>query len=393
MKLDSQFKSVDFMFEIGFNKKLPAFYACAFQNLYSECLLKSEPTNEELLSNEIHLVHDVPSYLDVHKRDLDTSVGFKSVIQHSGYCIDLSGYDNIEKYIEDRFSRSSRQLLRSGKKRLELCFDISYKMYYGDIEQAHFETLFDKFYLMLKLRAKEKGIDNGNLKRWDVYSNSVYEMILKREASLFVIYDGEDAINISLNMHVKEMVFLFLTTYDIDYSKFRIGHTNWTVQLEWFIKNKIKVVDFSKGNVAYKKRWANKKYDFSYHFFYEKSTIAVRVKVFWMIKKLQFKQLGRDRGFNIIYYNILRKLKGNGGFKKKSNYKLIDQAQLPDKINLLLIVMDNQDTYLIKRIIFNYLYLSSLNIKDIDIYKETTSENTFYISSKKEVVKLLVKPS
>ncbi|MFT5749508.1 MAG: hypothetical protein ACI93S_000769 [Ancylomarina sp.] len=391
MELDPQIKRVNFMFEIGYNKKMPFFYSCAFQNFYCECLLKCKPVSEVSLSNEIHLVYDVPSYLDVNKRYLDSSVGFKSVIQHSGYCIDLNGYDNIEKYIEDSFSRSSRQLLRSGKKRLELCFDISYKMYYGDIEHKHFEELFDKFYAMLKLRAHEKGIDNGNLKRWDIYSSSVYEMILQREASLFVIYDGGNAINISLNMHLKDIVFLFLTAYDIDYSKFRIGHTNWTVQLEWFIKNKIRVVDFSKGNVAYKKRWANKKYTFSYHFFYEKSTIAVRMKVFWLIKKLQFKQLLRNQGLNLIYYSVLRKLKNNGEFKKKSNYKLIDQTQLPDKISLLLIAIDHEDPYMIKRIIFNYLYLSSLNIKDIVIYKETTSENTFYISSKKEVVKLLVK--
>jgi hypothetical protein len=391
MELKTQIKSVDFMFEIGFNKKLPSFYSCAFQNLYSECFLKSESNGEALLSNEIHLVYDVPSYLDVKKRKLNSSIGFKTVIQHSGYCIDLSGYDNVEKYIEDRFSSNSRQRLRRRKRRLEMSFDISYKMYHGAIDKIHYDELFEQFYELLKLRAQEKGIDNGNLKRWDTYTNSFYDMILNKQASLFVIYDKNEAINISLNMHVKDTVFLFITTYNIDYSNFRVGHTNWMVQLDWFIKNKIRVVDFSKGNVAYKKRWANKKYDFSYHFFYEKSTIAVRVKVFWLIKKLQFKQLLRNQGLNLIYYSVLRKLKNNGGFKKTSNYKLIDLAQLPDKTNLLQIVIDHQDPYLIKRIIFNYLYLSSVNIKDIVIYKETTSENTFYISSKKEVVKLLVK--
>lgn len=391
MNLDPQIKSTDFMFEVGFNKKLPSFYACAFQSLYSECLLKSESTGAALLSNKIQLVYDIPSYLDVKKRRLNSSIGFKSVIQHSGYCIDLNGYDNVEKYLKDRFSSNSRQRLKRRKKRLEISFDISYRMYHGAIDKIHYDELFEQFYKMLKLRAQEKGIDNGNLKCWDIYTNNVYDMILNKKASLFVIYDKNEAINISLNMHIKNTVFLFITTYNIDYSDFRLGHTNWMVQLDWFIKNDIKVIDFSKGNVAYKKRWANKRYDFSYHLFYEKSIMAVRMKVFWLIKKLQFKQLVRNRGFNLIYYNTLRKLRNKNKFKKNANYKLIDQSQLPDKINLLLIVIDHQDPYLIKRIVFNYLYANSLSFKDVNVYKETTSETVFYISSKKGVVKLFIK--
>ncbi len=102
-------------------------------------------------------------------------------------------------------------------------------------------------------------------------------MILNKQASLFVIYDGKDAININLNMHVKNTVFLFITTYDIDYSKFRLGNTNWMMQLDWFLKNNIEIVDFSKGNIEYKKRWANKEYDFEYHLFYDSANIIIKM--------------------------------------------------------------------------------------------------------------------
>jgi hypothetical protein len=383
-------RNIDFKFEIGFNKKLPSFYSCAFHNLCDQCFLKSEFRNELELSDKIEVVYDIPSYLDVKKRNLSPVTGFKSVIQHKGYCIDLNGYNSLESYLKDRFSSNSRQRLRRRKKRLESCFDISFEMYYGAIDKMHYDELFERFYVMLKYRAEEKGIENDNLKKWDFYTASVYKMILKKEASLFVIYDANKPINIGLNLHLKNTVFLFMSTYDLDYSVFRLGHTNWLLQLDWFIKNDFKLVDFSKGNVAYKKRWANKKYDYSYHLFYEKSTMFIRTKVFWLIKKLQLKQLLRNLGLNIIYYGLLSKLKRTGKFKRKLNYEFINQLQLPDKTTLLLILIREKNKLHIRRFIYNYLYLSSLNINEVEVYKEINSEGSFYISSKKGVVKLVV---
>ena len=81
----------------------------------------------------------------------------------------------IETYLKDRFSRNSRQVFRSNKKRLETCFDISYNMYYGAISIEQYSKLFKQFYDMLKLRAKEKRINNRNLKHWSLYNSKVYE--------------------------------------------------------------------------------------------------------------------------------------------------------------------------------------------------------------------------
>ena len=386
-----QVKEIDFTFEIAFNKALPAFYDQANENMEGTTLLNSEFMNVPELKNKICLVYDVPSFLTVNKRIFKPTIGFRSIVQHKGYSIDLTGYNDLETYLQDRFSRSSRQLLRSAKKRLELCFDISYKMYHGAIDKEHYHVLFTRFYKMLKLRSLEKGIDNRNLKHWNLYTDRVYDVIINKQASLFVIYDGKDAINISLNMHVKNTVFLFITAYDIDYSKFRLGHTSWMMQLEWFIKNNIKIVDFSKGNIEYKKRWANKEYDFEYHLFYDSANIAIRMKALWISKKLHLLQTLRNRNINKYYYKTLGWLKGNKESIKNPNYQLLDQDQLPGKHTLETVLFRKNDDYLfLKRIIYTRLYLSSTHVSDLKIYRELKNTHIFYLQNQKKVEKLIL---
>ena len=382
---------IDFMFEIAFNKTLPDFYDEAFQTLDDKILLTSDSEELPQLSNKIKMVYDVPSFLKVSKKNFKPSLGLKSVIQHKGYCINLRGYNDIETYLKDRFSRSSRQVFRSNKKRLETCFDISYNMYYGAISIEQYSKLFKQFYDMLKLRAKEKGINNRNLKHWSLYNSKVYDMILNKQASLFVIYDGDEAINISLNMHVKNTVFLFITTYNIDYSKFQLGHINWMMQIDWFIKNNIKTVDFSKGNIAYKKRWTNKEYDFEYHLFYNKSNFISKLNANWLLKKLQLKQTLRNLNINTYYYNLLAKLKGGNKFSKKTDYQLSALNLLPEsKIMAPILFRSNPDVLHLKRIIYTYLYLSSLHVTDLEVYKDLQNGNIYYFKSPKEILKLIL---
>lgn len=386
--------SIDFMFELAFNKKLPSFYNSIFFPNSDTPLLVSEESKSIKIQKEVISVFDVPSHFKITKINLDATVGFKSVNQHKGYCIDLNESQNIEGYLKDQFGKTSRQALRSGKKRLETCFDISYKMYFGSIDKNKYDTLFIQFYDMLKLRADEKGIANKNLHHWDLYTSKVYEMILKKEASLFVIYDGETPINISLNMHLQDVVFLFITTYDIDYSKFRIGHTNWAWLIDWFLKNKVKIVDFSKGNTAYKKRWANKEYDFEYHLFYNNKSFISKQKAIVTSKKLKLKQFLRKQNINDFYYNTLDKLTRKQKYKHLKNHEImaIDEFSKSENLNEIYIKHNDEFSFL-RPIIYRYLYLSHTNIKDIQIYKSTQIRNVYFIKTETENLKITVQVS
>jgi hypothetical protein len=338
------------------------------------------------------MVCDVPSFLNAKLKPLEASCGFKSIIQHKGYCFNLENYTDIETYIKDRFqSKKSRRVLRSGKKRLETCFDITYKIYFGSIDRDHYDQLFKRFYRLLELRAAEKGIDNRNLKIWEYYLSRVYDMIISKQASLFVIYDDDKAINISLHLHVKNTVFLYIAAYDIDYSKFRLGHTNILMILDWFIKNGIKLVDLSKGNVGYKKQWANIEYDFKYHLFYNSSNIMVKLIALWIAKKLQLKQSLRNKNVNTYYYNTLNWLKTNNKAIKIPKYQLVDHVKLPEKKTIEPVSFrEYYDDLFLKRIIYTALYLSFTHVKDLNVYRELENTHIYYLESRKKVQKLML---
>tara|TARA_R110000737_G_scaffold341976_1_gene366343 strand:- start:27 stop:530 length:504 start_codon:yes stop_codon:yes gene_type:complete len=157
------------------------------------------------------------------------------------------------------------------------------------------------------------------------------------------------------------------------------------LQLEWFIKNNIKIIDFNKGNIEYKKRWANNEYHFEYHFFYSKSNILSRLKVLRALSILKLKQVLRNGNINTYYYNFLDKLKDNKESFKKLNYELIQQELPNEKEHIVMISNDEFDQYsFLRRIVYNYLYLSKLHIDEVIVYKELSNEECFYIKSKKE---------
>lgn len=383
-------KNIDFMFEIAFNKKLPRFYKSA--SYKNEPLSLKQSTREfPKITKNTCTVFDVPTHLNLIKNRLDSNISLTKVKQYKGYAIDLYNYNTIETYLKDQFGKTSRQALRSGKKRLETCFDISYKMYFGSIDKNVYHSLFIQFYKMLKLRATQKGIDNRNLQHWEIYTKKIYDMILNKEASLFVIYDGNTPINISLNMHLKNIVFLFITTYDIDYSKFRIGHANWYWLIDWFIKNDIKLVDFSKGNTAYKKRWTNKEYDFEYHLYYNKTSFISVLKAKISEQKLILKQKLRNKNLNDFYYSTINKLKGKKKINHLQNHTFKTIEQLPEKNDIEKIHIQKEGEFsFLKPIIYQYLFLTSQNIGDIEVFGSKNSKHEFFISCPKEILQLVM---
>ncbi len=81
---------------------------------------------------------------------------------------------------------------------------------------------------------------------YDFYHTYDYYMIEKLDDGFAVMFKYvENEILIALPFIIQKII----TTYDIDYYKFRLGHTIWMMQLDWFLKINIKIVDFSKGNI------------------------------------------------------------------------------------------------------------------------------------------------
>ena len=73
---------------------------------------------------------------------------------------------------------------------------------------------------------------------WDDNIKNLHALINQKKASLFVIYDGDRPISISLNRHINNSILFSEThSYDVEYSKYGLGHVDNYMLLNWCINN------------------------------------------------------------------------------------------------------------------------------------------------------------
>ncbi|MEE9361061.1 MAG: hypothetical protein V3U92_00520 [Cellulophaga sp.] len=103
-------------------------------------------------TNSIYIIHDIPPYVDLTLNTKETSFTSYKIKKDNGYLADITSYSNLEEYLKKQFSSKSRSKLRRIKNRLEICFNISYKVYHGDISSREFNFLFSSLHAMIKRR-------------------------------------------------------------------------------------------------------------------------------------------------------------------------------------------------------------------------------------------------
>ncbi|MGS0527559.1 GNAT family N-acetyltransferase [Zobellia nedashkovskayae] len=218
--------STNFFFDAYTKKQLPTYYR-QLQNKYTDDIVFNNANNEEFqLPETAFVVKDVPEYFKVTTKELPKNIERQTLIQYPGFLINFKNVSSLSDYLNERFGKSSRYKLRREQKKLEQCFDIRYEMYFGTIDKNEYDFIMDEFYRLLELRSLEKGIkDNVNLTTQHFYRANVYQMILDKKASFYIIYNGKMPIDICLNFHMKDVIFQYIRTYDIDYSKFNTGYT------------------------------------------------------------------------------------------------------------------------------------------------------------------------
>ncbi len=253
---------------------------------------KLSNTSDHCLKGKVAVICDIPTYSNTVTLENHPNLKLKKIIQYPGFRCVLKNYDTLDNYMLDVISRKSRSKFRSYKKKIEQTFGQSaYKVFFGDISDKDYTFIFEEFRALLKKRFIHKKTINNNLtpREWDFYKEVSLPMIRNKEAALFVIYDGEKPIAITLTNFSKNIMFDVIRVFDIDYSKYRLGIAGIMKQLEWCIENKMKALDFSKGLFEYKQRWSNDNYWFEYHIYYDKTSLIARFVAFFVILFYKFK--------------------------------------------------------------------------------------------------------
>ncbi len=375
-------QTLNFVTELFVKRKLPYFYSDVF-NIYSKKRV-FENSNSLEPNYDILVVEDLPRYLKIERTKKPKHIKSYSLKQYPGFLINFEGIKSLSEHLEQRFGKTSRYKLRREQRKLEHCFNISYKMYYGEMSREEYDFVFDEFYKLLEVRSIEKGIaGNVNLKYKPEYYDRVHQMILDKSASFFVIYNGKNPIDICLNFHVKNTLFQYIRTYDVTYSKFNTGYTDLMKQIEWCIENKVESISFSKGDFYWKRRWCNTVYDYDYEVFYNSRSLksVLAVHKFRLIKS--FKQLLREKNIIKKYHAFKEKQRKENSSKPTSKIETLELNYNFDTSELELINFYSDEFNEFRRLIFEFLYQSNEQEKDVSAYRIKGTSNSLIIRGKK----------
>ncbi len=344
--------------------------------------------------NFLYCIYDFPSY--IHGAITNTNWKLKIINTYKGSLILLKNHKSTDDYLKSKFSSGRRSKFRTYQRRLETCFNIEYKSYFGTISRKEYDHLFEAFHKMIKNRFLEKKIQNYDLSRWDIYYDIAYPLINSKEAVLFVIYNDKKPISICLNLVRDKTIYGYVRTYDIDYSKFYIGFTDFIKQLDWCFDNKIEVFDLLKGNYPYKTKLIDTQYNFQKHVLYNSKSIltsisaniiVTRTRAFYVLVRFL-----KSLNFNILYHNFLKYKYRNRELSKidtSSKKIVVEKLELMDSnANLIDIDINNEAFSHLRRPVYNFLYANQESINTIEIFKFQKAADAYIIKGKNNISKI-----
>ena len=95
--------------------------------------------------NKTFIIYDVLPQLNKESNYLPKNIGVLKSTQYPGFLIHLDKFKNIDEYLLNTFSKNTRMKMRKFTKRLEECFAISTKMFFGNIDKQEYDEVFENF--------------------------------------------------------------------------------------------------------------------------------------------------------------------------------------------------------------------------------------------------------
>ncbi|QBA63873.1 GNAT family N-acetyltransferase [Muriicola soli] len=266
--------SYNFIFDLLLKREAPLLYRFPLYNKVTHTEI-DVPTKIRIPKDiKVVRVQNIPGYfeLDLVSSDLANT----SVDLHQGFALDLSKYKSEKEYMAEVLSQRNQKNLYNKKKKLETSGKIDYRVFYGDpVNETNYHDTFDEFYRLLKARFNQKKILNRDLPQWDSLRARILPMIRAKQASIFVIYNHDKPISITLNFHLENALYSHIQAFDINYNKFNLPDISMLKQLEWCFTYSIRLYDLMLGYTYYKEKWSNCKYRFKAHIFYKQGVFRL----------------------------------------------------------------------------------------------------------------------
>lgn len=381
----------NFINDISFVKHtyLP-YYINTGKNLTNGITYTLRDTNFHDYRGKVFLVRDLPSYLKIDEPE-GASLKVEKIFQYPGFITKIPEYQDLDKYLKSIYKSNTRSKFRRNINRLEACFEVDYKMYFGSIIQQNFDSIFDNFYKLFEKRYKDKGEPCGELNPvlWNYYCELAFQMINEKTASLFVIYCNQKPVAITFSYHFDQTLIEALTVFDIDFYRYNLGHTMILKLLEWSFENDIKIFDYTQGDFEYKKRWSDTNYDTFYHVLYDSKSIKSTIMASGLHTYFNLKRIFRERKFNKIYHNLKFKLSSKKALNVDNNnsYKVYEESTMPELKIMELVDLKSQAYGFQRRALYDFLYMNPVSVKELEFYR--TQDNKLYVKGEKLKLKIV----
>lgn len=343
--------------------------------------------NESSLITEIKCIPEFLTPVPISSRK---TFQILKIHRIKGYCIDLTGYTSVAEYLNANLG-SRRKNFKRQLKRLESCYDITHKVYFGNIDKVHFDELFDKMSLFLKKRFEQKGETFDPSINLNELRTNCYPMVLEKKASLHVIYNGDEPIDICLNYHYQDILVSSISSYDIDYAKFGLGNLDIVKQLEWAIENNYRIYDLMWGDLPYKQYWCNRIYQYEHHLFYNPKSVAQLALGKTLVTFYKLKDYLDGNNINIRKKTNGKTSPGKTNHHKKVSIKKVDIKEI-EITNLLYeeINTDLESNQWLKLHVNNFQYQYMEHTKFVSVYRSKKNPKTYIVFGRTIAVELVI---
>lgn len=343
---------------------------------------------EKDYKGKVFLIYDVLSYLSKEDKLKNPNLKIKQVVQYSGHLSRMDNFENFNEYFSAQFSAKSRNNLRKYQKRLDQNFSTKFNIFFGEISREDYEDIFEKMIGLIGKRFGQLGLDNNILNLKDYYYDLAYDMICNKEASLYVLYQEDEPIAISLCFLSQSHLFFAITTFDTDFRRYNLGHVLIMNIMDWCYNNNISVFDYSKGTYDYKLRWANESYNFENHILYDSKSLKAIITGNYLYAYFRFKQFLRDLNINKLYSKIKYLIKKKPQIENRKGF-VIETLDIKDfngsKYNEVSKSSSSYDR--VKPIIYDIIYSKPQPISDIVVF-ECSRADVFIFKGKDGLSKI-----
>ncbi len=376
-----------------------AYFDSVLNAFTGETVYRESIDPEALANRGTASIVDVPDYLSPGYIGGDKPLRTLKVPLYEGYLVNLTEFEDVEDYLRNHVGKARYSQLRRYKKRLDLCISPRYVAYYGEMDEGEYRFVFECLREFTERRFRQKEEINYELPFLEYYEQVMYQMILEKKALLFVIYDGDQPINITLNFIFGDLMLHWNSCFDVDYGVFNVGHINTMEHFRWCFKNNIRVFDMGRGNFWHKQRLINHTYRYQQHIVCERNFPSVSRAVLQAVGP--FSRYYLIRGLKKVnaqkLYSLYAKYRFRSRFATDDSQKLSTDAAytqkevaetLPQPEILRAVCLDDQAYSRLRGPFNQFLHREKISQTEVQVFEKPGPEEAFIFYSPAKVLQI-----